>query len=376
MRITRYTAFCSGQAMTETLVTASTILIPLMLLIPLLGKYIDIKHATIQSARYEAWEYTVWYGSQSETPSGFVDGDGSDLMQRSKDPALLQNESRRRFFSGIDATATNTITIEPDDMTNPWNKDDRNPLWTDHHGDSLIGSGNTGVPALTQEPTPDYSFGIFNVILDILDAVFSALAWVMDLVGSNVGFTMINTDGKAESSVVVPIMAPAGLIDFPTLRDTPGVDDATAALNIDYVASAAVLTDGWNTGGLGHTINQTGGLVPTKILAELIESIPGLDVVWDVVSLLAPEWRRCNPSIPHFLDKAQGRYASWDSASDDYIVYNDQDDVPPNGNGSLWLGYMNVDAVHPDRLESGGSHDCPNGICVVDPEPVFADCEI
>ncbi|MEE9552364.1 MAG: hypothetical protein V3V89_04900, partial [Gammaproteobacteria bacterium] len=313
MRITRYTAFCSGQAMTETLVTAATVLVPLMLLIPLLGKYIDIKHATIQSARYEAWEYTVWYGDQSKTPSGFVDGDGSDLVQRVKSPTFLQNESRRRFFSKTDST------IEPTDGSATWGKDDRNPLWTDHHSDSLIKSGNNGVPARPQEPTPDYTGGIFSVILDILDAVFSALAWVMDLVGSDVGFTMINTKGKSESSVVVPITAPAGLIDFPTLRDTPGVDDATAALNIDYVAKAAVLTDGWTTGGLGHTINQTGGMVPTKILAELIESIPGLDVVWDVVSLLAPEWRRCNPSIPHFLDKAQGTYASWDSGSGDYI---------------------------------------------------------
>ena len=362
--------FFSGQAMTETLVTAATILVPLFLLIPLLGKYIDIKHRAIQSARYEAWEYTVWYANDSEKPSGFVDGDGTTLSQRDKSPTAVQNESRRRFFSGTEAT------IEPDDLTNTWKKDDRDLLWTDHRGDSLITDDNNGDPAETQEPTPDYTFGLMNILLDIIDAVFSAMAWVMNLVGSNVGFTMINSDGLSKSSVAVSITAPAGLIDFPNLRDTPGVDDSTAALDIDYVATAAVLTDGWNAGGLGHTINQAGGMVPTKILNSLIESIPGIDWAWDIVSLLIPEWRRCNPNIPHFLDVAQGQYASWDNASDDYIVYNDQDDVPPNGNGSLWLGYMNIDAVHPDRLESGGNHACPDGICNFDPEPVFADCEI
>ena len=81
MKKIKHNTFCNGQAMTETVVTAATVLIPLFLLIPLLGKYIDIKHRAIQSARYEVWEYTVWYGADSETPSGFVDGDDSNLVR-------------------------------------------------------------------------------------------------------------------------------------------------------------------------------------------------------------------------------------------------------------------------------------------------------
>lgn len=356
-----------GQAMTETLVTASTVLVPLLLLIPLLGKYIDIKHATIQAARYEAWEYTVWYGDNSERPSGFVDGGGTTLAQPVKSPATIQNESRWRFFS------------DPSDEISPtynsnWNKGDRNPLWSDHRGDTLIESDNDAELPRSQEPTPDYSLGILNTLLDILDAVFEAMAWAMDLADRDVGFTMINTDGLAESNVVVPITAPVGLIDFPNLRDTPGVDDSTAALNIDYKAEAAVLTDGWNAGGLGHSINQTGGMVPTKILSELISAIPGLNEAWDVVSLLVPEWRRCNPSIPHFLDRNYGTVAQWNNSSKEYDTYEDGE---LSNNGSLWLGYMNIDAVHPDRLDvEDGSHDCPDGICNFDPEPVFADCDI
>ena len=356
----------TGQAMTETLVTASTVLVPLLLLIPLLGKYIDIKHTAIQAARYEAWEYTVWYGAESETPGGFVDGGGKDLAQPVKSPARVQSESRWRFFSAPDSP------IEPVYAGN-WDKDDRNPLWTDHRGNSLIESNNPADPPLTQEPTPDYSLGILNTLLDILDAVFEALAWAMSLADRDVGFTMINTDGCAVSSVSVQVTAPPGLIDFPTITDTPGVDDSTAALNINYTAGASVLTDGWNAGGLGHTINQAGGMVPTKILNELIEAIPGLNEVWDVVSLLVPEWRRCNPSIPHFLDVNYGTVSKWNKSSKKYDTYADGE---LSNNGSLWLGYMNVDAVHPDRLEDGGSHDCPDGLCNFDPEPVFADCEI
>ena len=359
-----------GQAMTETLVTASTVLVPLLLLIPLLGKYIDIKHAAIQSARYEAWEYTVWYGANSETPSGFVDGGGDDLQQPVKDPDTVQKESRWRFFSDINSE------IKPS-YANTWDEDNRNPLWSDHRGDTLIKDDNPADPPKSQEPTPDYSLGILNTLLDILDAVFEALAWAMDLADRDVGFTMINTDGLAKSTVEVPITAPVGLIDFPTISDTPGTDDSLAALNIDYFASAAVLTDGWNAGGLGHTINQTGGMVPTKILNELIEAIPGLNEAWDVVSLLVPEWRRCNPSIPHFLDVNYGTVAKWNNSSKEYDTYEDGE---LSNNGSLWLGYMNIDAVPPDRLDLGddeeGSVDCPDGICTFDPPAVYADCDI
>jgi hypothetical protein len=81
----------------------------------------------------------------------------------------------------------------------------------------------------------------------------------------------------------------------------------------------------------------------------LLDSVPGLGVVWDIVTILIPEWRRCNPAIPHPMD--------------------------PNGNGSLWLGYINVDAVHPDRLDIGGNHDCPDGICNFSYQD-FAPCDL
>jgi len=359
--------YSSGQAMTETVITASTILVPLLLLIPLLGKYIDIKHAAIQAARYQSWEYTVWYASSADTPGGFVDGSGDALPYPVKSTNAVRTESRRRFFSPTDTPIAAT------DATGTWGIDERNMLWTDHRGNPILTNDTGEDTNYTQEDTPDYSLGILNTLLSIIDAVFEALAWVMNLVGKDVGFSMINTEGLATSHIEVPITAPVGLIDFPTLRDVSGMDASTAALSVNYIANAAVLTDGWNAGGLGHTINQTGGMVPTKILKELISSIPGLDTVWDIVSLLIPEWRRCNPSIPHFLDVNYGTVAKWNSSTKQYDTYADGE---LDNNGSLWLGYMNIDAVHPDRLEDGGSHACPDGICNFDPEPVFADCEI
>ena len=57
--------------MTEFLICASFALVPLFFGISLLGKYIDIKQTAIQAARYEAWEYTVWFADDNEPMTGF-----------------------------------------------------------------------------------------------------------------------------------------------------------------------------------------------------------------------------------------------------------------------------------------------------------------
>ena len=89
----------SGQAMTEMVIAASFVLIPLFLLIPWLGKYIDLQQSAIQAARYEAWEYTVWYNDvATEAPAGAVDQNGSQITMPEKSIAELQAEARQRFF--------------------------------------------------------------------------------------------------------------------------------------------------------------------------------------------------------------------------------------------------------------------------------------
>lgn len=76
----------AGQALTEFLVVALAI-VPLFLLIPMIAKYQDIGHATQMASRYAAFDASI----NNPSTSG------------AKDPALLAQEVRRRFFSNIDA---------------------------------------------------------------------------------------------------------------------------------------------------------------------------------------------------------------------------------------------------------------------------------
>ena len=123
-----------GQAMTEFAIAVSFFLIPLFFGISLIAKYIDMKQANVQAARYQAWEYTVWYADNGELRSGFdVDG----LTQPIKSTAETRNESKQRFYRNV-GNEEDTFKIEGTDKDNSWNQSERNQLWTNHRGEPLM----------------------------------------------------------------------------------------------------------------------------------------------------------------------------------------------------------------------------------------------
>lgn len=99
-----------GQALTEFLVI-SLVLIPLFLLLPVIGKYQDISHASQMAGRYVAFDAVLRN-----------DGDNSH-----KPPAQLQDELRQRYFgnarSGIRSGSQQDTTLR-----NYWNDPFGNPL--------------------------------------------------------------------------------------------------------------------------------------------------------------------------------------------------------------------------------------------------------
>ena len=103
-----------GQALVEFCVAAIAI-IPLFLLIPLIGKYQDISHATTMAGRYAAFDAT----NRNDVQGGW------------KPPAQLADEVRRRFFSNTDAA------IKTNDTAGNF-KANQNLLWVDQQNHPLI----------------------------------------------------------------------------------------------------------------------------------------------------------------------------------------------------------------------------------------------
>ncbi|MBT7952815.1 MAG: hypothetical protein HN764_14400 [Gammaproteobacteria bacterium] len=332
-RITKQRQKYKGQAMTEFLISASFFLVPLFLAMSLIGKYIDIKQANIQAARYQAWEYTVWFANDTERGIDYSTGrlnNGGEVMGGFnafdfpvKSTTKTRDETKQRFYTDPGDEFT-TYPITAADSITGWAGSRRNPLWKDHTGAPLYSGANgirTNLTSSTETPTLPVIGDVINILLKGIGIIFGVVGDLMSLIGSDVGFNAITTEGYANVTESMSISVP------PNYRNLTGTDSnlalsGTIPTNFNMIASAAVLSDAWNTGGVEHTYNQVGGMVPTVLLKELINAIPGFSTVWSIASVLAPELRLCNPSFP------------W----------------PSDDKGSLWLGHIDIDAVHPDRL--------------------------
>jgi len=337
-----------GQAMTELLIAASFILVPLFLLVPTLGKFIDMRHAAIQAARYQAWEYTVWYAEDCERevftaavfdaeecpPTGFEAHDALPFKSRER----TRRESISRYLGSPDGSALAVVSGDAAAETPV----PTNLSWFDHSGTRMVQDvvGGAG-PVSSQSPQGIPILDtVFDVVLGAIKLIFGAFADILGFLGSDAGFTAINTDGLATGSISVTMDSVAAK-RLMTGRDAPAMPDLT------FTGQAAVLTDGWNAGGREHTYTQASGMVITTGL-RAVQNLPGLSEAWDfITAIIAPELRKCN--VPNYLQ--YGIAAAPTS---------------PGTEGSLWFGHIDTEAVHRDRLDDGNeTHICdPNtGAC-------------
>ena len=184
-----------GQAMTEFTIAAACVLVPLFLMLPFLGKFMDMKATSIQAARYAAWERTVWYGSNQ-----WESGQKSDQQ--------IKNEVVQRFFND-----TADKALKSSDLNAPAGSP--KALWTDHAGTTILGNTNSTSAVSSTPGTINTYLAIFrngvNLVGAVLDTKFKldtsslytstvtltaaktdamALAWNGDVLkGGNVGLT-------------------------------------------------------------------------------------------------------------------------------------------------------------------------------------------
>jgi hypothetical protein len=126
-----------GQSTVE-FVVLSLVMVPLLLIVPLLGKYMDIAQTTAEASRYTAFEGTVRHSSS--TAGWKSDGE-------------LATEVRRRFFSNSDAP------IKTNDVAGNFNAH-RNTLWFDHRGNPLLQDFAKNVGVETQKDSLSQPFGV------------------------------------------------------------------------------------------------------------------------------------------------------------------------------------------------------------------------
>lgn len=218
--------------MTEFVIGTVLFLMPLFLIVPMMGKYADVKATAAQTARYVAWERTVWYGGASSS----VDWPGN-----SKSEADIRNEARQRvisFGSGITSDDKSANSFQATGARNIWRNRDQSPMLK-NYADASIGTINNS-------SSPDIVTG---TVLDSIMAVVSILGFKLETNG------FYNGDA-AISVTTLPIGT--NLSGSNSGRFDPGV--------LTFRDKNVILSNTWAGNGPAHVKSQVAGLAPLGLL--------------------------------------------------------------------------------------------------------------
>jgi len=198
---------------------AALVVVPLFILVPLLGKYLDLKHTSIAASRKLAFECTVRY---------------EDCAALNSNPAFA-DEIRMRFYSGNDADVLSNDRPPADEIA----QGDGSKLWVDRQGRPLLERySDVGIRADAQDVNPGVA----------------AAANVPGISGPN-RFGLDLRRGLFDGRVQVRIARDRGGRNFLSQLDS-------LALNMQF--HTAVLTDAWTArgpGGKGDTCHPDRGTV-------------------------------------------------------------------------------------------------------------------
>ena len=224
-----------GQSTTEFVVLA-LVLTPLMLTVPLLGKYLDLTQHASQASRSAAFEISV------RGPATV------------KDEAIVAAEARRRLFSTSDAPIkTNDVAGDFAGM--------RNPLWTDFRGEHFLPRFADGLTHQAEQESRDLPSRSL--------AVFA---------GDN-GFKL-PTDNLFTARINVLPEQP---------RDFRFWSDGNPGVNLRTNRQTAILIDAWNAASddvVRDKIENAGPSTPPLLIPSF--SLNPLDAITDMAEQLGP----------------------------------------------------------------------------------------
>ena len=235
-----------GQVTTEFGVTVLFVILPLMILVPTLGKYLDARHKVEVGARYSAWERSAWFPSERAGGFGAV-----------KDRDVIRDEVQYRVFNRREAPVY-TGQAEDDPELDPLlmyayaDDGEYAPLLVER--DPGNDPTRHVATAVDETDTP----GLGGNVEDALGVISTLSAGGNFDIGAN--------SGSHEGRVTVSLHTPAGI-------------EAFENLDLDLSRRNMLVADGWNVGGPEHNERRVSGLVPTDIVDNTIISTIGSAVV-------------------------------------------------------------------------------------------------
>ena len=281
-----------GQAMAEFNVAAVFVLLPVFLLIPLVAKYIDLRHSAVQAARTVAWERTVWFERSPNGTDTVPKGSGA--------PARSDAEVQRVVANRVLGSSGRPLANAD------WQTDmvdgELNPFWKDHRGERLVNLP-ANEPAAAQRPEGELPTDAYAA-LRTFDRVESAINGVLaygDTVGKQIE-KALNSLGIKVSLPRAPQVdligkyhlegyyAPVSSLPVNNVTNLASFGQPGGAfddLNLVMRGQSALIADGWTAEGAAQFADWTDDYVPTRALRGLLA--PFQDIVSSLPVIGHPE---------------------------------------------------------------------------------------
>ncbi|MDF3035896.1 MAG: hypothetical protein K0S28_1170 [Paucimonas sp.] len=257
-----------GQAMVELVIAAGLVLVPLFLAVPLLGKYLDMRASAVQTARYAAWERTVWYGGDAATSLGWL-GVSKKWQANAKTDAQIRNEVGVRLLS--ETTASDSFTSS--DRSAGSFKNGTKTLWQDRKGQQFLANYSDIQNTIGNEKAP----GTLNLILQPIADLAATL-----------GPFVLETKGEYSATVTVKI------------KDIDTSSFLAKTSTKSFSETNVLLANGWSADGPADVSKtsvkqQVKGLVPTTIVNAEVAGVNVMEYVLKILSVFLPEVSKLEP---------------------------------------------------------------------------------
>ena len=237
-----------GAVIAEFVIIAGFVLVPLMIGLMFIGKYIDTAQKMEVAGRYSIWERTVWYQDVPKTLKKM----GVDT---GKVPVQINNEIENRVFSQKSAAI---YLAQNDDKVNETEEVMSQSYWVDSSGNAISLYKYDANNFITVSDGKEAEmYGYTSGLLDMLFSAFGAI-----------GSFDIDLQGAMSSTVSLTLIKPQFL-------DEMWVGDITVS------RTQTILADGWNSAGPTQAKTRVEGLTITKLLDWGV-----FNTFRDVISLL------------------------------------------------------------------------------------------
>ena len=227
-----------GHALPE-FVAMGAVFLPLVLMVPMMGKVADMNQTTIQASRYAAWERTV-------------------ASEADKSEPVLQMETRRRFFQKSD------VFIKTDEAPQAA-AEQQNVLWRAYSNDRFMGTVTENVNLAGSNSATPGSLGgsVTNII--------SGLASTMGSLSSGAEWD-IDNNGLYRADVSVNVGSSS--LGFAGRQDCAGQDNAQVFACIRR--HNVILADTWSARNPAQVTTRVRSFVPMSMfepIADVMDAV-------------------------------------------------------------------------------------------------------